>query len=192
VTRWGPIAEELTSFGFDVFMPDYRGYGKSTGDRSEKNLYADALVAYEEVLKQYPERQICLYGRSLGSAMASWLAAYTRPGAVILETPFNNMAAVAAYHTKIIPVKWFLRFSFCNEKHLPKTSAPVLIAHGTKDIMVPYRYGFSLFKPLKGKAEMVTIPGGHHNDLNGYPLFREKLEEFFALHFPEEQRRSLT
>lgn len=184
INRWGPIAEELTSFGFDVFVPDYRGYGKSRGKRTERTLYADALTWYEEVLRHYPEERICVYGRSLGSAPTCWLAAHTKPGGVILETPFNNLASVAGYHTKIIPVKWFLRFSFHNDKYLPKSGSPTLIAHGTKDIIVPYRQGFSLFKSTEGRAEMVTIPGGHHGDLNGYPLFREKLDEFFEEYFP--------
>lgn len=183
VTRWAPIAEEMTSFGFDVFLPEYRGYGKSRGQRSEKALYQDALAWYEEVLKLYPEDRICLYGRSLGSAMASWLVGVANPGGVILETPFNNLPAVAAYHTKIIPVRWFLKFRFHNDRHLPKGSSPILLAHGTKDIIVPYRLGFALFKTVQDRAEMVTIPGGHHGDLNGYPLFREKLTEFFDSYF---------
>jgi len=184
ISRWGPIAEELTSFGFDVFVPDYRGYGKSRGKRTEDTLFSDARLCYEEILRQYPPERICIYGRSLGSAMTCMLGANTKPGGIILETPFDNLASVAGYHTKIIPVKWFLRFSFRNDENLPKAVSPILIAHGTKDIIVPYRHGFSLFKSTSGKAEMVTIPGGHHGDLNGYPLFREKLEEFFNAHFP--------
>ena len=183
ISRWGPIAEELTSFGFDVFVPDYRGYGKSSGVRTQETLYADALTCFDYVRAIYPEREICIYGRSLGSAMASWLAGRTHPGGVVLETPFNNLRDVAAYHTKILPVSFLLKYGFRNELHLKHSDSPILIAHGTKDIIVPYRCGFSLYKTIKSKAEMVTIPGGHHGDLNGFPVFRERLQAFFDKNF---------
>lgn len=185
INRWAPIAEELTSFGFDVFVPDYRGYGKSRGKRSQKKLYKDALLCYDHLKKEYPENRICLYGRSLGSAMASWLSARTNPGGIILETPFNNLSTVAAYHTKIIPVKLFLKFTFRNDLHLKRAKSPILLAHGTKDLIVPYRSGFELYKAVKDNAEMLTVPGGHHGDLNGFPLFRERLDNFFKKNFPE-------
>lgn len=187
ITRWGPIAEELTSFGFDVFVPDYRGYGKSRGKRSQENLYSDALLCYNYLIKSHTEKDICIYGRSLGTAMASWLAGRTQSGGVILETPFNNLLDVAAYHTKIIPVRFLLKYGFRNELHLKHSNSPILIAHGTKDIVVPYRCGFSLYKTAKSKVEMVTIPGGHHSDLNGYPVFRERLQAFFDKHFETEK-----
>lgn len=183
ISRWGPIAEELTSFGFDVFVPDYRGYGKSRGARSQEILYSDALLCYNYLKESRPEEKICIYGRSLGTAMASWLAGRTHSGGVVLETPFNNLQDVAAYHTKIIPVGFLLKYGFRNELHLKYSKSPILIAHGTKDKVVPYRCGFSLFKTAKLKAEMVTIPGGHHSDLNGYPVFRERLQAFFDKHF---------
>lgn len=183
IARWAPIAEELTTFGFDVFVPDYRGYGKSRGERSQEILYSDALLCYQHLKKIYPEKKLCLYGRSLGSAMASWLAARTHCGAVVLETPFNNLRDVAAYHTKILPVNFLLNYGFRNELHLKHSKAPVLIAHGTKDRIVPYRCGLALYKTAKANAEMVTIPGGHHGDLNGFPVFREKLQAFFEAHF---------
>jgi len=187
ISRWGPIAEELTSFGFDVFVPDYRGYGKSRGVRTQEILYADALLCFDYLKKHYSEERICIYGRSLGTAMASWLAGRTKSGGVVLETPFNNLRDVAAYHTKVIPVGFLLRYGFRNELHLKYSSAPMLIAHGTKDRIVPYRCGFALFKSAKSKAEMVTIPGGHHSDLNGYPVFRERLQAFFDKYFPTEE-----
>ncbi|NEN22657.1 alpha/beta fold hydrolase [Cryomorpha ignava] len=184
--RWGAIAEELTSFGFDIFLPDYRGYGKSRGSRTEETLYSDALLCYKKVQELYPEKQICIYGRSLGTAMASWLSAYTHPGAVVLETPFNNMIEVGMHHSKIIPVKLFLRYTFRNDLHLKQAKSPVLIAHGTKDNVVKYKSGLRLYKSLKdhAQAEMLTIPGGNHGNLNGFPVFRDTLNRFFDKHFP--------
>jgi alpha-beta hydrolase superfamily lysophospholipase len=183
ITRWGPIAEELHSFGFDVFVPDYRGYGKSRGLRTQETLYADALLCYEHLLKSYPESKICIYGRSLGSAMATWLSAHSNSGGVVLEAPFDSLKNVALYYLKIFPAGMLLKFDFRNELYLKASKANILIVHGTKDRIVPYRCGFSLYKSAKAKAEMVTVPGGHHGDLNGYPIFRDKLKAFFDKHF---------
>lgn len=186
IHRWGAIAEELTSFGFDIFLPDYRGYGKSRGLRTEETLYSDAMLCYNKVQELYPDDKICIYGRSLGTAMASWLAARTTPAAVVLETPFNNMIEVAMQHSRIIPVQLFLRYTFRNDLHLTIAKSPILIAHGTKDKIVHYKSGLRLYKSLKDhtEAEMLTIPGGNHGNLNGFPVFRETLARFFNKHIP--------
>ncbi len=191
ISRWGAIAEELTSFGFDVFLPDYRGYGKSRGKRSEALIFSDAALCYRKVLESFPEKRVCLYGRSLGSGPATWLAARTSPGGLVLETPYNNLIEVARYHSPFIPVKAFLRYTFRNDLRLPKVKAPVLIAHGTKDKIVPFKSGMRLYQSVKKKtdAKMLTIPGGHHGDLNGFPVMRKTLERFFDRHFPKGGRK---
>lgn len=192
ISRWASIAEEFTSFGFDVVIPDYRGYGRSTGVRSEEILYADALLWYKRVNELFPANRICIYGRSLGSGIATWLLGQVHPQAAVLETPYDNFINVAKHHTKFIPVQWFLRYTFRNDIHIRNIQSPVLIAHGTKDRIVPYIMGFRIYETAKKytDAEMVTIPGGRHSDLNGFPIFRNKLSEFFETHFPAETRLS--
>jgi len=185
IQRWAPIAEELCSYGFDVMLPDYRTYGQSTGRLTEENLYSDALDLFRYTKSRYPEEKICVYGRSLGSAMASWVSARATPGAVILETPFNNLIEVASHLSRIIPVKFFLKFNFRNDVHLKQLSSPILIFHGTKDKLVPYKLGLKLYESIKDKpnTHMLTIPGGKHNNLNGYPILRARLSEFFDRYF---------
>ncbi len=184
--RWGAIAEELTSFGFDIILPDYRGYGKSSGLRTEETLYSDALTCYHKARELFESSEICIYGRSLGTGVAAWLSANAQSSGLILETPYFNFLEAAAHHSKIIPVKMFLRFSFRSDLHLPHSKAPILIAHGTKDSIVPYSSGLKLYKSVKEKRDitMLTIPGGKHGNLNGFPIFRDTLNRFFDLHFP--------
>lgn len=185
IHRWATIAEELTSFGFDVFVPDYRGYGRSKGRRTEEILFKDALLCYKKVLELYPEDKVCIYGRSLGTGMASWLSVHTHPAAIVLETPFNNLVEVAKRHLVIVPVKYLMRYTFKNEVYLKKSTSPILIAHGTKDKIVHYKLALELYKNVQSHAdvEMLTIPGGGHGNLNRFPVFREALVRFFDKHF---------
>lgn len=185
VDRWGAIAEELTSYGFDIFLPDYRGYGKSRGPRTQELLYQDAALVYEKAQSFFQEKQICLYGRSLGTGFATWLAARTNPAAVVLETPYLNMIDVAAHHSKIVPIKLFLKFQFRSDLFINDIKAPILIAHGTKDKIVPYKSALALYDCVEDKesVKMLTIPGGKHGNLNGYPVMRKSLEEFFDANF---------
>lgn len=185
VDRWGAIAEELTTYGFDVFLPDYRGYGKSRGPRTEELLYQDAALVYQQALEYYTEDRICLYGRSLGSGLVTWLAARTNPAGVVLETPYLSMIDVAEHHLKIIPVRLFLKFKFRSDLVINQIKAPILIAHGTKDKLVPYKSAMALYETIENKdaAKMLTIPGGKHGNLNGYPVMRKSLEYFFDSNF---------
>lgn len=187
VDRWGAIAEELTTYGFDILLPDYRGYGKSRGLRTQDTLYADATLVYKKAIELYSEEQICLYGRSLGTGFATWLAARTNPRGVVLETPYLNMIDVAAYHAKIVPIKLFLKFQFRSDLYINKIKAPILIAHGTKDKIVPYKSALALYECVENKeqVQMLTIPGGKHSNLNGYPVMRRALEAYFDERFPK-------
>lgn len=181
IQRWAPMAKELSTYGFDVYLPDYRGYGQSIGKRTQAMLYKDTLLIYTEVAQHYVAGKICIYGRSLGSAMSTWLAANRPNSALVLETPFYSLVDVAERHLKIVPVRLFLRFQFRNDLYINKVDSPILIVHGTKDKLVPYKSALALFNSVRdrGKVRMITIPGGKHGNLNGYPLMTKSLDEFF-------------
>jgi len=186
LSRWAPIAEEFTSFGFDVIVPDYRGFGKSKGKRSEEILYSDALMWYKETAERFAEERICIYGRSLGSGVSVWLAARVRARALILETPYDNLINVAHRHAPFIPAARFMRYTFRNDMEIRNVKCPVLIAHGTKDKIVSYRLAFRLYRIAKEHTEtvMVSVPGGRHSNLNGFPVFRLGLTDFFDRYYP--------
>jgi uncharacterized protein len=92
---WGAVAASFVGRGYDVLMPDYRGYGKSSGwIASEQMLHDDAAVAYQYLLGRYPEDQIVVYGRSIGSGIATYLAKTHRPRMLILETPYFSLKEI--------------------------------------------------------------------------------------------------
>lgn len=179
--RWGAMHRDFTALGYDFFAPDYRGYGKSTGEPEEKTLYADALLIYKWLRKKYAPEEIVLYGRSLGSGMACYLAAQVPVKMLILETPFDNIRGVLTSHLRKNDLPFEPAFEFPNHSFLEKTTAPVLIIHGTRDRVVPYSSAARLKLCLKPGDEFVTIEGGSHNNLSSFEKYRERLQHWLGM-----------
>ncbi len=177
LNRWGDVAVNFQDMGYDVLVYDFRGYGKSRGKRTMKYLLSDSQIIYNDLKKAYGEDQIVLYGRSLGTGIASWLAGQNKPRKLLLETPYFSLADVAEYYYPIFPIKQLLRFPFNSHKYLETAQCPIFIFHGTEDEIVPYRSGKKLFDHLKDDKEidMLTIEGGMHGDLGLHEEFQKKM-----------------
>ena len=180
LNSWGLEADNLTRLGYNVLMPDYRGYGKSSGRASESNMHSDCLFIYNELKKSVPEKEIIIYGRSLGSGVATCLATKVNPSFLILETPFLSITQLAQKTVKILPVSLLLRTNFRNDLNIPNINCPVHIFHGTNDELIPYPFAVQLGKLAPGTDNFTTIPGGTHNNLPSYDAFNEKLESLLA------------
>lgn len=173
--RWGGFSRDFTALGWDFFAIDYRGYGKSTGEPDEVGCYIDGGLAYDFLLKTYPPEQIVIFGRSLGSGVATHLAAHVPAKMLILETPFDNVRGVMEGHLSGVSLRIEPVFRFPNDENLSKTTMPVLIFHGTRDRVVPMLSAQKLKRHLKPSDEFVVIEGGSHNDLGTFKLYRQKL-----------------
>lgn len=179
IRRWAVTGEELTSFGFDVFIVDYRGYGKSRGRRSESAMHLDAQAAFEFLQRKYRDDQIVIYGRSLGSGFAVPLAAKFPQSKLVLETPFYSLLEIAEQQAPYVPIGFLLRFPLRSDEVIGEITNPLIVFHGTRDRVVPYQSGLKLYeKAGTSNKQMVTIPRGRHNDLSKHALFREKMHEF--------------
>lgn len=182
IKRWGHMGQELVELGYDVFVMDYRGYGKSSGPRSERILHNDVRFVYEKVVADYQDRERVIYGRSLGSGFAVPLAASHNPHKLILETPFLSLKDAVQKKTPFLPVSWMLRYPFRSDLSIQQVKCPVLMFHGTRDRLVPYSSAFALYELVKDRknVQFVSIPDGKHNNLSTYPVFREKLKAFLG------------
>lgn len=182
IRRWRFMAEEVSTYGFDVCIMDYRSYGKSKGKRRESWMHEDVKQVYEHFKSAYSGQAVIVYGRSLGTGFAVRLAAVSEADALVLETPFYNMLDVANHYFPFLPMTFLLRFRFRSDFWINKVKCPVILFHGTKDRIVPYRSALKLFHKVQSKesVSMITIPGGRHNNLNTYPLFYEKLSSFLT------------
>ena len=176
--RWGALHHDFTSRGYDFLAADYRGYGKSSGEPDEQAYFSDAALLYEWLRGQYDPEKIVLYGRSLGTGMACYLAARVQACSVILETPFDNIGGLLASHIRRHEPPFEPAFRFPNDEFLKMTRLPLLIFHGTRDRVVPYTCAENLKSLLKPGDAFVTIEGGSHNNLNTFELYQKKLQEW--------------
>ena len=165
--------------GYEVLIMDYRGYGKSRG---KKNVYrkmlSDAEAMYAFALEFTEEKNITLFGRSLGSSFASHLAGKNNPKKLILETPFLSLGDIANKVAPIYPPDYLLRFNFKNHESLKDATCPIFIFHGTEDSIVPIESGRRLFESLDPtNSRFIVIEGGGHNNLANYDSYQEALNK---------------
>lgn len=181
LSRWGEVVQPLYEKGYDVLIMDYRTYGKSSGNLSEEALYNDAQLFYDHVRENFAESDILLYGRSLGTGIASWLAAENSPGKLLLESPFYSLTEVASHRFPILPVEWLIKYRLESYKYLKQANCPVFIFHGTEDEVVPFTSGLKLYNSFNSvERHFFEIVGGGHNDLEHYPEYWKGLEMALA------------
>lgn len=176
LSRWGQIIQAFLPYDYDVLIMDYRGYGKSTGQRSDSLLYKDALLFYEYAKQNFLEEQILVYGRSLGTTFASYAAAENNPSALILETPFYSLSQLVKAIYFFLPVEGMLKFQFPSNQILRRVEAPIYIFHGTKDQVVPYQQGVKLAEE-NPNCQLYTIENGMHNNLIEFSEYWVEMEK---------------
>lgn len=177
LSRWGFIAEYFVEKQYDVLIIDYRTYGKSTGKLSEKALYNDAQYGYDYLKDRYAEGEITLYGRSLGTGIAAYLASKNKPKQLILETPYYSIADVAKSRFPLLPVETLLKYKLPTYKYIQQASCPITIIHGTDDMVVPISSAEKLLKLNIENLDFITIEGGGHNDLIEHDLYHQQIHK---------------
>lgn len=170
----------FTRHGYEVWMMDYPGFGKSTGKFSEKILYDRALTMYRFAMTRFSAEHIIIYGKSMGTGIAAQLASIRDCRRLILETPYYDFPSVIKHYLPVYPVDLMIHYQFPTYTYLQDVAAPVSIFHGTKDGVITYDNAGRLKKYLKPQDEFITIEGGHHNDLYKFKLTIEKLDSLLS------------
>lgn len=156
--RWLP--------GHTAYLLAYRGYGASDGEPSEVALNADALALFDHVRTLHPGQPIAAVGRSLGSGVASYLAAERPVSRLVLVTPFDSLADLGQAHYRWLPVKWLLRDRYPSTAHLADYEGPVLVVRAGRDDIVPPANTDRLIASLPRKPNVSVQANAGHNSVD--------------------------
>ncbi|MBY0534457.1 MAG: lysophospholipase [Chitinophagaceae bacterium] len=170
IKGWAKYAADFYRYDYDVVLIDYRGFGKSTGKRSEKSMLSDVQFVYDSLRKQYPEDHLIVYGRSMGSGFATKLASDNNPRYLILDAPYYSFKKVAQRFLPFLPVRWVLRYHLRTDAWIKNVKCHTYIIHGTKDRLIPISHSEKLRSINPHYITLIRIVGGGHNNL---PSFNE-------------------
>jgi pimeloyl-ACP methyl ester carboxylesterase len=161
---------------FDVFMIDYRGYGKSGGRiESEAQLHADVRAAWDAVAPLYAGNKRVLLGRSLGSGLAAALALQVHPDLTILVSPYASMRALAGEVYPWVPSA-LLRYPLATDQAVARLRTPLLLLHGERDNIIPPHHAQALQR-AQPQARLHIVQGAGHNDLQSFDAYDAALQQ---------------
>lgn len=168
----GGVAKTYTKLNYDVFILDYRGYGKSEGEiNSQEQLFEDNQMAYEALKKEYDEKSIIVLGYSIGSGMAAYLASTNNPKMLILEAPYYSLTDLMQNTYSMLPT-FILKYKFATNEYLKNAKMPVEIFHGTEDNSIYYGSSVKLKKELGGKVHLISLPNQGHNGITSNGVYQ--------------------
>jgi len=177
IKGWGKYAKDFYRYHYDVVLVDYRGFGKSTGKRSEKEMLKDMQYVYEKLAAAFTQNQIIVYGRSLGSGFAAKIASDNKPRYLILDSPYYSFLKVIERFIPMLPVRIVMRYHLRTDKWIKRVNCHTYIIHGTKDRLIPIRNSERLQEINPHKITLIRIIGGGHNNLTSFPEYHNFLRD---------------
>ena len=178
---WDKFAGQFLEKNYDVIMMDYRSFGKSYGILSEKNLLKDAEIIYKYANHHYEANQIVLYGCSLGTGIATYVASKHAAKLLVLEAPYISILHLAHQQFAIIPKKILelcVKYPLRTDRWIQEVKIPIEIFHGKNDELIPYQHGEYLYN-LGKKTTLIhlnTLVNGSHNNLSYQKEYQDRLK----------------
>ena len=174
---WGKVAKTYTDLNYDVFMLDYRGYGKSEGqNKSEEQVFKDVEVAYQTVKKRYTENKIIILGYSLGTGLATKIASEHNTKLLILQAPYYSLVDLMKKNYPLLPTS-ILKYKFETNQYITKCKAPIVIFHGNIDYVINYESSVKLSSLFKKNDRLIILKGQGHNDITDNQEYQKVLRE---------------
>jgi fermentation-respiration switch protein FrsA (DUF1100 family) len=157
----------LHDMGLNVFLFDYRGYGRSSGTPNERGTYLDAQAAWDYLTqtKRHAPKRIVVFGESLGGPIAAHLARDVSPGALILASTFSSAPDLASGFYWFLPVRLLARFHYPTAEYVARVHAPTLVLHSRTDEIVPFSHAEAIFRRANQPKELLEIRGDHNSAL---------------------------
>jgi len=177
IKGWGKFAVDFTRHDYSVLMVDYRGFGKSTGRRSQKAIKRDLQEIYNLIKEKATEERIIVYGRSLGSGFAAKLASMNNPKMLILDAPYYSLTKVTGRYMPFMPLSIIMKYPLPTYKWLKYVKCPIHIIHGTNDKLIPFKTSVKLSQIQPKITRLYTVIGGGHKNLNNFESYHKMLGE---------------
>ncbi|WP_034061710.1 alpha/beta hydrolase [Lacinutrix jangbogonensis] len=177
IKGWGKFAVDFTRNNYSVLMVDYRGFGKSTGRRSQKAIKRDLQEVYNKVKEQTTEDRIIIYGRSLGSGFATKLASINNPKMLVLDAPYYSLTKVTSRYMPFMPLSIVLKYPLPTYKWLKYVRCPIHIIHGTNDKLIPFKSSIKLSKVNPKLTKLHSVIGGGHKNLNNFESYHKMIRD---------------
>ena len=177
IKGWGKFAVDFTIHNYDVIMIDYRGFGKSTGKLSQESMKYDALYIYDRLKEKVKEEHIIVYGRSLGTGLATKVASMNKPKALVLACPYFSISKNVKRYLPLIPLGLVMRYQMPTYKWIKYVDCPINILHGTNDKLIRFASSLRLSKLKPDTTKLFPIIGGGHKDLHNFESYHRALGE---------------
>ncbi len=165
LSSWGQVSKAYTDLNYDVFMLDYRSYGKSEGEiNSQNQLFEDNQAVYNELKKRYSEDRIIVLGYSIGTGLAAKLASTNNPRLLILQAPYYSLTDMMKHSFSFIPT-FILKYKFATNEYLRDCKMKVIVFHGDQDEIIYYGSALRLQAEFKKQDTLITLKGHGHNGI---------------------------
>jgi len=173
---WGEIAGFYTQNNYDIFILDYRGFGKSEGRiENEDQFLNDVQLVYDSLTTQYQEENIVVIGYSIGTCPAAFIAAKNNPKQLVLKAPYYSMIDLVHHYYSIVP-GFMVKYKLRTNEYIKDVKAPITIFHGTADKIIPIESSYQLKEYLKPATDtLIVVEGKAHHDVGNWKEYRSEL-----------------
>lgn len=180
LNSWGNVAKTYTDLHYDVFMLDYRGYGKSEEEiTGQEEIFDDIQLSYNELKKTYSENKIIVLGYSIGTGLAAKVASTNNPKLLILQAPYVSLVDMMKTSYSFVPT-FLLKYKFETNVYLKSCKMPIVIFHGDKDEIIPYKSSQKLQEVFKSTDKLITLNGQGHNGITDNLEYKKELTKILA------------
>ncbi len=174
---WGSVAKNYTDLGYDIFILDYRGFGKSEGEiESQEQVFQDLTFTYNKLMTRYDRNKVVIIGYSIGTGLAAYLASVENPEKLILQAPYYNFIEFSSGRVPFVP-DFLKKFKFETNKYIVKVKSPIYIFHGNKDQVISCDNSIRLQKLLKSTDKFFILEDQDHLGMNENSDFQEELKK---------------
>ena len=176
LSSWGNIAKTYTNLNYDVFIIDYRGYGKSEGTiNGQAQLFKDNQIVYNKLTQVYNEDNVLIIGYSIGTGLAS----ENKPKRLILQAPYYSLTDMMQQRFWFIPTI-ILKYKFATNEYLKNCKMPITIFHGNEDNVIPYESALKLKEEFENEIDLIELPGQGHNGMTDNKDYKKELKRILT------------